>query len=46
MRYADRMELDLNNAGIQSIHWRANGIFAPLAGGHQPLFHDQFAALY
>lgn len=46
MRYADRYSLDLGEADMQVVPIKANGINAPFAGGHQPLFHDQFAALY
>jgi len=48
MRYAEEIDLDNIITGLGEYIWRLNNIFDPnqTGTGHQPLSHDQWAALY
>jgi len=48
IRYCDEFSYNSNLAGVASNIWRANGIFDPdyTNIGHQPLYRDNFAAIY
>ena len=48
MRYAEEIDLDNITTGLGEYIWRINNIFDPnqTGTGHQPLSHDQWAALY
>lgn len=48
MRYATSTDLTLDTGGVQSVLFRANGLYDPeyAIGGHQPLYFDQMSALY
>lgn len=48
LRYCDVKTLTSTTSATTSTLFRANGIFDPdyTAGGHQPMFYDQWAAIY
>lgn len=43
-RYVERK--NLTGTGLQTFNISCNGMFAPTAAGHQPLFFDQISPLY
>jgi len=47
-KYRDVFSYTSTLGGIANYLWKANGIYDPntTGGGHQPLYFDQFAALY
>lgn len=48
LRYCDLQELDSPFGAMDVNYYRANGIFDPdaAAGGHQPMFRDNFSLIY
>lgn len=48
MRYCDKIDISVDTANLTETVYRANGLYDPqyATGGGQPLFRDQFAALY
>lgn len=47
-KYVETFNSSLTAGQLKAFAWRANGMYAPslLTGGHQPMYFDQYSALY